>query len=134
MFRLLNSQQQQQQQQQQRGSLCLDCSDQKTLAAAVSVPKHLCAAGERVFDFSRYSQRYVALHLMYIGWSYQGLARQADSENTIEVRKPSNINSSSVRHINCCVHCAAHSAQQLTMPLERRSRQLQLQQVTYWLL
>jgi hypothetical protein len=23
---------------------------------------------------------------MYIGWSYQGLARQADSENTIEVR------------------------------------------------
>lgn len=40
--------------------------------------------GDRAFDFSRYSQRYVALHLMYIGWSYQGLARQADSENTIE--------------------------------------------------
>jgi tRNA U38,U39,U40 pseudouridine synthase TruA len=42
--------------------------------------------GDRPFDFGRYSQRYVALHLMYIGWSYQGLARQADSENTIEVR------------------------------------------------
>lgn len=43
------------------------------------------AAGDRVFDFARYGQRFVALHLMYIGWSYQGLARQADSENTIEV-------------------------------------------------
>eukprot|EP00879_Flechtneria_rotunda_P018895 GHRR01019833.1.p1 GENE.GHRR01019833.1~~GHRR01019833.1.p1 ORF type:complete len:179 (+),score=51.19 GHRR01019833.1:340-876(+) len=39
---------------------------------------------QKVFDFAKYSQRYVALHLMYVGWSYQGFARQADSENTIE--------------------------------------------------
>jgi hypothetical protein len=36
-------------------------------------------------DFSAFRQRYVALHLMYLGAGYQGLARQADSENTIEV-------------------------------------------------
>jgi len=39
----------------------------------------------RVLDFSKYQQRSVVLQLMYVGWSYQGFARQADSDNTIEV-------------------------------------------------
>lgn len=38
----------------------------------------------RVLDFSKYQQRSVVLQLMYVGWSYQGFARQADSDNTIE--------------------------------------------------
>jgi tRNA pseudouridine38/39 synthase len=43
-------------------------------------------AGQREFDISRYRTRFVALELMYIGGAFQGFARQADSENTIEVR------------------------------------------------
>lgn len=39
----------------------------------------------RGFDHSKYAQRHVVLQLMYVGWSYQGFARQADSDNTIEV-------------------------------------------------
>ena len=35
-------------------------------------------------DFSRFSQRKVALEVMYIGGSYQGFARQDTTENTIE--------------------------------------------------
>jgi tRNA pseudouridine38/39 synthase len=38
-----------------------------------------------VFEFSRFATRSVVLQLMYVGWSYHGFARQADSENTIEV-------------------------------------------------
>ncbi|EFJ41544.1 tRNA pseudouridine synthase mitochondrial precursor [Volvox carteri f. nagariensis] len=38
----------------------------------------------REFDFSRYRTRFVALELMYVGWSYQGFARQDNTENTIE--------------------------------------------------
>jgi len=42
------------------------------------------AAPPKQMDFSKWRQRYVALHVMYLGSKYQGLARQADSENTIE--------------------------------------------------
>ncbi|GIL65068.1 hypothetical protein Vafri_18923 [Volvox africanus] len=38
----------------------------------------------REFDFSRYRTRFVALELMYVGWSFQGFARQDNTENTIE--------------------------------------------------
>ncbi|KAG2446693.1 hypothetical protein HYH02_008259 [Chlamydomonas schloesseri] len=38
----------------------------------------------REFDFSRYRTRYVALELMYVGWAFQGFARQDNTENTIE--------------------------------------------------
>ncbi|KIZ05800.1 hypothetical protein MNEG_2154 [Monoraphidium neglectum] len=44
------------------------------------------AAAAKPLDFSRYRQRYVALHLMYLGGKYHGLARQPDTENTIEAR------------------------------------------------
>lgn len=59
------------------------------LRAVVAGPAAVTAAktgGQpRVFDFSKYQQRSVVLQLMYVGWSYQGFARQADSDNTIEV-------------------------------------------------
>ncbi len=45
----------------------------------------LCLAAPREFDFSRYRTRYVALELMYVGWAFQGFARQDTTENTIEV-------------------------------------------------
>ncbi|GLC76345.1 hypothetical protein PLESTF_001769600 [Pleodorina starrii] len=38
----------------------------------------------REFDFSRYRTRLVALELMYVGWTFQGFARQDNTENTIE--------------------------------------------------
>ncbi|PNW86426.1 hypothetical protein CHLRE_02g086050v5 [Chlamydomonas reinhardtii] len=38
----------------------------------------------REFDFGRYRTRYVALELMYVGWAFQGFARQDNTENTIE--------------------------------------------------
>lgn len=41
----------------------------------------------RTLDFARHATRRVALQLLYVGWSYHGLARQADSDNTIEVRR-----------------------------------------------
>lgn len=44
------------------------------------------AAGQkRTFNFNKFGQRSVVLHLMYVGWDYQGFARQADIDNTIEV-------------------------------------------------
>jgi hypothetical protein len=45
----------------------------------------VCAAGERTFDISKFQRRHVALHVAYVGWQYQGLARQADTDRTIEV-------------------------------------------------
>ncbi|KAG2489574.1 hypothetical protein HYH03_012022 [Edaphochlamys debaryana] len=38
----------------------------------------------REFDFSRFRTRHVALELLYVGWSFQGFARQDSTENTIE--------------------------------------------------
>ncbi|KAG2435225.1 hypothetical protein HXX76_007307 [Chlamydomonas incerta] len=38
----------------------------------------------REFDFGRYRTRYVALELMYVGWAFQGFARQDNTDNTIE--------------------------------------------------
>eukprot|EP00878_Enallax_costatus_P019419 GHUV01020489.1.p2 GENE.GHUV01020489.1~~GHUV01020489.1.p2 ORF type:complete len:202 (+),score=77.81 GHUV01020489.1:119-724(+) len=51
------------------------------------------------FDFEKYRQRYVALQLMYVGWDYHGFARQADTDNTIEVGAHCcSTNSGSSRH------------------------------------
>lgn len=33
----------------------------------------------------RYHQRYIALKLAYLGWQYDGLAAQNETDNTIEV-------------------------------------------------
>jgi tRNA U38,U39,U40 pseudouridine synthase TruA len=41
--------------------------------------------GLQEFDMSRYHQRYIALKLAYLGWQYDGLAVQNDTDNTIEV-------------------------------------------------
>ncbi|GFR44474.1 hypothetical protein Agub_g5737, partial [Astrephomene gubernaculifera] len=38
----------------------------------------------REFDFTRYRTRPVALELMYVGWAFQGFARQDNTDNTIE--------------------------------------------------
>ncbi|XP_028394094.1 tRNA pseudouridine(38/39) synthase-like [Dendronephthya gigantea] len=38
----------------------------------------------KVFDFSRYNVRYVALKIAYLGWDYHGFASQENNENTIE--------------------------------------------------
>ncbi|KAI8473916.1 MAG: pseudouridine synthase [Monoraphidium minutum] len=48
------------------------------------LPAPVFTAAAKGLDFSRYRRRYVALHVLYFGGRYQGLARQADSENTIE--------------------------------------------------
>lgn len=48
-------------------------------------PSPAAAKTGGLFDYSKYGQRSVVLQLMYVGWSYQGFARQADSDNTIEV-------------------------------------------------
>lgn len=37
-------------------------------------------------DWTKWSQRHVALKFGYLGWDYAGLAAQAETENTIEVR------------------------------------------------
>uniref|UniRef100_A0A914WWN8 Pseudouridine synthase I TruA alpha/beta domain-containing protein n=1 Tax=Plectus sambesii TaxID=2011161 RepID=A0A914WWN8_9BILA len=39
---------------------------------------------ERQFDFSKCARRKVALMFAYLGWDYDGLVVQADSDNTIE--------------------------------------------------
>ena len=36
------------------------------------------------FDMSRYSQRYIALKIAFVGWDYQGFALQKHTDNTIE--------------------------------------------------
>lgn len=46
----------------------------------------MAAGGVREFDLASYHRRFVALEVCYLGASFQGFARQADSENTIEVR------------------------------------------------
>lgn len=51
----------------------------------VQPQKKLKKAGKgRTLDFAKYRLRYVALEVMYIGWAYQGFARQDNTENTIE--------------------------------------------------
>ncbi|ODM94879.1 tRNA pseudouridine(38/39) synthase [Orchesella cincta] len=40
----------------------------------------------RPFDFSRHSFRHVALKFLYLGWDYQGLACQEDTNETIEAQ------------------------------------------------
>lgn len=42
-------------------------------------------------DFSRYQSRYVALHVMYLGHKYYGLAAQSSAADTIEVRRCSRL-------------------------------------------
>jgi tRNA pseudouridine38/39 synthase len=39
---------------------------------------------KKIFDFTRHKQRHVALKILYFGWDYDGLADQANSDNTIE--------------------------------------------------
>lgn len=39
---------------------------------------------QKVFDFSRYHKRHVAMKLAYLGWDYHGFACQESTENTIE--------------------------------------------------
>ncbi|KAL6754015.1 pseudouridine synthase [Haematococcus lacustris] len=46
-------------------------------------PAPTCAVA-REFDFHKYRQRPVALEVMYIGGAYQGLARQDNTDRTIE--------------------------------------------------
>lgn len=36
------------------------------------------------FDFTRVKQRHIALKILYFGWDYDGLASQAENENTVE--------------------------------------------------
>lgn len=37
---------------------------------------------QKTFNYDRFSYRYVALRLMYVGWKYHGLASQVDEPNT----------------------------------------------------
>ncbi|XP_050437562.1 tRNA pseudouridine(38/39) synthase [Adelges cooleyi] len=39
---------------------------------------------KRVFDFTKCQKRHVAFKLLYLGWDYQGFAKQDDTEKTIE--------------------------------------------------
>jgi tRNA pseudouridine38/39 synthase len=39
---------------------------------------------KKQFDFDKHSYRYVALRLLYVGWTYHGFASQANEPNTIE--------------------------------------------------
>ena len=39
---------------------------------------------QRPFDWSKYSQRHIALKVAYLGWPFHGLASQRDSDETIE--------------------------------------------------
>jgi tRNA pseudouridine38/39 synthase len=38
----------------------------------------------RLFDFSKYNQRHIALKIAYLGWNYSGFVSQENTENTIE--------------------------------------------------
>ena len=42
------------------------------------------AKTERQFDFSKCARRKVALMFAYLGWDFDGLVVQADTENTVE--------------------------------------------------
>ena len=47
------------------------------------------AKAKKEFDFTRYPQRHVALHVMYAGWNYHGFASQGaetSGVSTVEVR------------------------------------------------
>jgi hypothetical protein len=50
---------------------------------------------------SRHHQRYIALKLAYLGWQFDGLAVQNDTNNTIEVLR------STVRDGRVCVRVCA---------------------------
>lgn len=39
---------------------------------------------KREMDYTRFQTRYVALEVMYLGWGYQGFARQDHNPNTVE--------------------------------------------------
>lgn len=42
------------------------------------------AGSKRLFDFTKYKKRYIALKIVYFGWDYNGLAQQQDDQNTVE--------------------------------------------------
>uniref|UniRef100_A0A6G1SAV4 tRNA pseudouridine(38/39) synthase n=1 Tax=Aceria tosichella TaxID=561515 RepID=A0A6G1SAV4_9ACAR len=39
---------------------------------------------KKKFDLTKFKQRHIALKILYFGWDYDGLADQANSENTVE--------------------------------------------------
>ncbi|XP_070548897.1 tRNA pseudouridine(38/39) synthase-like isoform X2 [Ptychodera flava] len=39
---------------------------------------------QRVFDFTKYNTRHIALKFLYLGWDYQGFASQENTDKTIE--------------------------------------------------
>ena len=45
-------------------------------------------AAAKPFLFEAYQQRYVALEVFYLGWSYHGFASQCGTEGTVEVQPP----------------------------------------------
>jgi tRNA pseudouridine38/39 synthase len=54
------------------------------IAATSSKPRKAWKGAESL-DFTRYRSRFVALHIMYLGHNYHGLASQASAADTIEV-------------------------------------------------
>ena len=46
---------------------------------------------KREFDIGAYQRRYVALEVFYSGWKYHGFASQADTQETVEVSLPTNM-------------------------------------------
>ncbi|KAK3588349.1 hypothetical protein CHS0354_040106 [Potamilus streckersoni] len=58
--------------------------DQEESSESHTVKTGKKAKPQRLFDFSKYNTRHVALKIVYLGWDYHGYAVQEDTEKTIE--------------------------------------------------
>lgn len=62
----------------------LKCSLTKRLSEVENTVSIEETKRKRAFDFSKCVKRHIMLKVLYLGWSYQGLATQEDSTKTIE--------------------------------------------------
>jgi len=55
------------------------------LLAGHSCLENFADGAAKLFDIRGYRERYIALEVMYIGWSYLGSTYQPNEPNTVEV-------------------------------------------------
>uniref|UniRef100_A0AC34RCD9 tRNA pseudouridine synthase n=1 Tax=Panagrolaimus sp. JU765 TaxID=591449 RepID=A0AC34RCD9_9BILA len=60
-------------------SRCFEISSTDNVAPGLHKTKK-----DKLFDFSRYPRRRIALLFLYLGWDYNGLVTQSDNKNTVE--------------------------------------------------
>lgn len=89
VVRSLQQQVQQQEQQVQQQQQAQRQQVQANATSATTLPtddkKKRRQRVEKPFSMDKYAIRHVALRVAYLGWSYRGLVRQAETDETIEV-------------------------------------------------